>query len=83
MLSSSSTMFRKQPSHIASSTAIRSSDRRKLLNEIFRRYGISTDGADDDGVAGVAGVEWTGLVPMGIRCGKVTTSSGIKCVSGV
>ncbi len=67
-------MFKKPPSQISSSTPIRSSDKRKLLAAILAQYGIIP--GDD-----AAGPDWKGLVPDGIRSGKVTTSGGIKCVS--
>ncbi|KAI5453409.1 hypothetical protein NCC49_005888 [Naganishia albida] len=58
-------MFKKSPSSVGSSTALRSSDRRKLVNAVQEQYPILT------------AEEAKKVVPDGIKTGKVTTSGEV------
>jgi hypothetical protein len=61
-------MFKKSPSSVGSSTALRSSDRRKLVNAVHEQYPILS--AD----------EAKRVVPEGIKSGKVMTSGEVPGV---
>jgi dihydroxyacetone kinase len=62
-------MFKKSPSNLGPSTALRSSDRRKLVNAVQEQYPIlSADEAKK-------------IVPDGIKSGKVVTSGDVQGVS--
>lgn len=62
-------MFKKSPSSVGSSTALRSSDRRKLVNAVQEQYHtLSADEAKK-------------IVPDGIKSGKVVTSGEVQGVS--
>lgn len=62
-------MFKKSPSSVGSSTALRSSDRRKLVNAVQEQYPVlSVDEAKK-------------VVPDGIKSGKVVTSGEVQGVS--
>ena len=61
-------MFKKSPSSVGSSTALRSSDRRKLVNAVQEQYPIlSADEAKK-------------IVPDGIKSGKVVTNGEVQGV---
>lgn len=62
-------MFKKPPASVGSCTALRSSDRRKLVNAVQEQYPILS--ADEAKRA----------VPEGIKSGKVLTSGEIPGVS--
>lgn len=61
-------MFKKSPSSVGSSTALRSSDRRKLVNAVHEQYPILS--AD----------EAKRVVPEGIKSGKVMSSGEVPGV---
>lgn len=62
-------MFKKTPASVGSSTALRSSDRRKLVNAVQEQYPV------------LSAEEAKKVVPEGIKSGKVMTSGEVPGVS--
>lgn len=62
-------MFKKSPASVGSSTALRSSDRRKLVNAVQEQYPV------------LSAEEAKKVVPEGIKSGKVMTSGEVPGVS--
>ena len=70
-------MFKRALAHQSNATPIRSSDRRKLVKDVFARYDFSPADADEDVQRELGRL----IMPEGIRVSNMQTSGGIDGVS--